>query len=398
MLKSDPVDISHADVRPGIVAYAPGVRAPVGSGFPTLDEALGGLITGDNVVWSCEDDGTYRSLADGFVGAARADGRRIVHVDLGSGAWFPADVERIDGRASSRLGRPQPLADELDRVARDASVDCLVVDHLDRVARRWGPERTLAFFSHVCPNMLDAGITAYWAVGKGTGRAVLDGVRQITQCLLSVRDGRLQVLKAEGRNEALLGIAYHVTRTGDGVEIVAPAAGGRLARGLVAVRRELGLTQAELATIAGVTPSAISQAESGARGLALDTVVSIADRLGISLDRLVNAGSDRSYHLARHDRSRRIASDRIAALAADTTVGMRTYLVDLGPHEAVEPPFEHQGVQTVAAMRGLVQVDLGTDRPVLRRGDALVFERVQVRAWRNLRAEPASVFWVLRDP
>jgi transcriptional regulator with XRE-family HTH domain len=374
------------------------VRAPVGSGFPTLDAALGGLITGDNVVWSCDDDGTYRPFAEGFVAAASAEGRRIVHVDLGGGPWFPADVERIDARASSRLGRPQPLADELDRIARDATVDCLVVDHLDRVARRWGPERTLAFFSHVCPNMLDAGVTAYWAVGRSAGRAVLDGVRQITQCLLSVRDGRLQVLKAEGRGEALLGIAYHLTRTGDGVEIAAPAAGGRLARGLAAVRRELGLTQAELATIAGVTPSAISQAESGTRGLALDTVVSIADRLGISVDRLVNAGGDRGYHLARHDRARRVGGDRIVALAPDATVGMRVYLVDLGAHETVEPPFEHPGVHTVVAMRGLVQVDLGGDRPVLRRGDSLVFDRVQVRAWRNLRAEPASVLWVLRDP
>jgi transcriptional regulator with XRE-family HTH domain len=204
-------------------------------------------------------------------------------------------------------------------------------------------------------------------------------------------------MKAEGRSDALLGISYHL-QVADGVATAtASTAGGRLARGLTAVRRELGLTQAELADAAGVTASAISQAESGTRGLSLDTVITIADRLNISVDRLVNAGPVRDYHLARHDRSRRIANDRVVALASDTTVGMRTYLVDLAAHELVEPPVTHRGVQTVAAIRGLVQVDVGADRPVLRRGDVLVVEHTSIRTWRNLRAEPASVFWVLRD-
>src|SRR5690606_1823099 len=124
-----------------------------------------------------------------------------------------------------------------------------------------------AFFARVCPSMLDAGVTAYWNIDPAIGRGFVDNVRKITQCLLDVRGGRLRVLKAEGRLDALQDISYRLQVTDGGIELDSPPAGGRLARGLAAVRAQHGLSQHELAVIAGVTPSAISQAESGTRGL-----------------------------------------------------------------------------------------------------------------------------------
>jgi transcriptional regulator with XRE-family HTH domain len=205
------------------------------------------------------------------------------------------------------------------------------------------------------------------------------------------------VLKAEGRPDALLGIAYQLaTVDGDVVATSAPA-GGRLARGLTALRAQLGLTQHELAAVAAVTPSAISQAESGARGLSLDTVVTIADRLEIPVDRLLGGSGARTYRLARHDRARRLADQHVTALSADSTVGMRAYLVEPPDGTWREPPIEHRGVATLAGVRGLVQVDLADDRPVLRSGDVLVAEGSLIRAWRRLRSEPAMCFLLLRD-
>lgn len=146
-----------------------------------------------------------------------------------------------------------------------------------------------------------------------------------------------------------------------------------------------------------MTPSAISQAESGARGLSLDTVVTIAERLEMPVDRLLGSSVSRSYRLARHDRARRLPGGSVTALAPDSTVGMRAYLVELAGGEAGEPPFEHRGVATIVPLRGLVQVDLDDDRPVLRAGDVLIVETGAIRAWRNLRREPAAWHWILRD-
>lgn len=371
---------------------------PVGTGFESIDTALGGLITGDNVVWLTGDDALYHTLSEGFVGKATRGGGRCLYVDFGGGS-FDGDprVDRIDASARSRLGRPSPLADELERRVRSEHPACLVVDRLSRVARRWRRGDPANFFARVCPAMLQAGVTAYWQIDDTLGRTFVDQVRQITQCLLDVRSGRLRVLKAEGRPDALQGIAYRLHVEDGDVHVESAPAGGRLARGMAGIRQQLGLTQHELAAVAGVTPSAISQAEAGTRGLSLDTVVTIADRLDVSVDRLLGASVARSYRLARHDRARRLAGGQVIALAPDSTVGMRVYLVELDAMEEAGPPFEHRGIATIAVLRGLMQVDVDEDRPVLRAGDVLIADTDSVKAWRNLRPEPAACYWTLRD-
>jgi hypothetical protein len=45
-----------------------------------------------------------------------------------------------------------------------------------------------------------------------------------------------------------------------------------------------------------------------------------------------------------------------------------------------------------------VQIDLGSETPVVRAGDAALATSVPVRGWRNLLATPARLLWVLRDP
>ncbi|HWL45950.1 MAG TPA: helix-turn-helix transcriptional regulator [Ilumatobacter sp.] len=373
---------------------------PITTGFPTVDAALGGLITGDNVVWVCDDPGLYRHLADGFVSAATAGvrGARCLYVDLGAGL-LPAGgaIERLDAGPATDLRAAGVLADELERRVHADPPAALVIDPLARAGRRWSPEATERFFERICPAMLQAGVTAYWCIDTSLGRSFVDQVRPITQCLLDVRGGRLRVLKAEGRPEALLGISYQLSDDDGAVVATSAPAGGRLARGLAALRAQLGLTQQELAAAAGVTPSAISQAESGARGLSLDTVVVIADRFEIPVDRLLGGSGQRTYRLARHDRARRLPDPHVTALSADSTVGMRAYLVEPPDSQWREPPVEHRGVATLAGVRGLIQVDLGDDRPVLRAGDVLVVDGAPVRAWRRLRNEPAACFYILRD-
>jgi transcriptional regulator with XRE-family HTH domain len=368
------------------------------TGVAMIDAALGGLITGDNVVWVADEPELYRSLVQAFVAANRSADDRILYVDLGGGALDAGrGVERIDARAGSPFGKAGALADEIERRVLASRPGCLVVDGLGHVRRRWREGTAAKFFGRLCPAMLQAGVTAYWSIDSALGRAFAEDVRQITQCMLDVRGGRLRVLKAEGRPNAMEGMIHRLQVDDGRITVTLGPAGGRLARGLIAVRDQLGLTQQDVATMAGVTASAISQAEAGARGLSLDTVVAIADRLDLPVDRLLGNPSPRPYRLARHDRSRRIADGNVVALASDSTVGLRAYLLQLGPLQAGTPPFEHRGAMLFAPIFGVMQVDLDDDRPVLRTGDVLIVETGSVHAWRNLRRDPMTCSWILRD-
>ncbi len=48
-----------------------------------------------------------------------------------------------------------------------------------------------------------------------------------------------------------------------------------------------------------MSPSAISQAERGQRGLSLETLLALTERLGITLDELLRGEADAGYRLAR---------------------------------------------------------------------------------------------------
>lgn len=368
------------------------------SGLPDLDALIGGVIPGDNIVWVVDDLAVLPPVVGPFV--AGADGQSVTVVDPGEADGtspvsqvFP--VERLDARPGRAFADPVRLEQELVDRARPVS-GRVVVNGLDVFVRRWGASRALAFFSRVCPQLFDLGSIAYWCVDRNAVDArFVDGVRRVTQCVLEIERGHLRVLKAEGRSDDVQGRVVRVHCDGDTLRFEAERALGRLAEGLRRIRRERNLTQAQIAALAGVSASAISQAESGHRGLSLDTLLVVADRLGCDIGDLVARRPPAGYVLARRDRLEPVPG--IAALLDDPAAGLRVYLVHLNPGEAGEPPVAHKGAELVVVAQGLVVVDLGDEAPVVRSGDAVLATKVPVLGWRNLLAEPARLFWILRD-
>lgn len=368
------------------------------SGVDGLDELLDGLIPGDNVVWICPpDDPQYLAVERAFV-AATAELPWAV-VAAGSGAErVPPGATHFDVSPGSALAGPVALADAIERYLADHRGAAMMVDGLERLARRWGSDEAVAFFTRVCPTMLHYEAITYWRLSPDFGRAALERLRQVTQCLFELRSGHLRVLKAESRRASLIGSAHGLSIDTDGAAtVVVNSASGRLARGLTAARRDLGLTQAQLAATVGITASAVSQAESGTRGLSLETVLELSERLGVGIERLLATEDDPGYRLARHDRSRTLTDRGVVALADDASIGLRAFLVGLEPGATGEPPVEHHGTQLLAVTAGLVQVDVGADTPVLRAGDSIVARHAPIRRWRNLRPSPAAFHWILRD-
>jgi transcriptional regulator with XRE-family HTH domain len=169
---------------------------------------------------------------------------------------------------------------------------------------------------------------------------------------------------------------------------------GRLGRGLEQLRHQRSLSQTDLARLGRVSPSAISQAEGGRRGLSLDTLLSLADGLGVGLDELLASTPLPGYVLGRHHRG---STETQIPLLDDPKAGLRAYLVRLGPGEAAKPDSAHKGLELVLVASGLVQVTIGEATPVMRAGDVALATRDAVSGWRNLVNEPALLFWILRD-
>jgi transcriptional regulator with XRE-family HTH domain len=367
------------------------------TGIEGVDVALGGgLLTGDNIVWFGGDDDLHHAVQRSFFAAAPARAPKVAVTTSAS----PTDVRRVAGEDVEVLdARPggrhaDPLELERAVVERGTRGARVAVDSLDDFVHRLGPARSLALFSRICPQLFDAGALCSWRAGEHS-RPIRDKVRSVTQCVLDVSRNRLRIVKAEGRT-GVQGRLYQLRLDDGAVTVHEERAVGRLAEGLRRLRTERGLSQSDVARVAGVSPSAISQAEAGHRGLGLETVMRIAEGVGTTVDDLLGASPPPGYVIARRDRG--VARGAITPLLDDPGGGLRAYLVQLEPGGRGEPPAVHKGPELIVVASGLVQVELGTETPVMRAGDAILATTVGVRGWRNLLAVPARLFWILRDP
>ena len=370
------------------------------SGIADLDDLLAGVLPGDNVVWVTAGQTEVAAIERAFLveGLRRGGACSYVTTELSPSrlrSEFGGDLRILDARPGRPLADPTAL--EL-RILDDARQDPgrIVIDNLDAFVRRLDRPRALGLFSRVCPQLYDLGAIAYWRVSRSAGgSALIEGITKVTQCVLELGTSHLRVVKAEGR-PAAEGRLLHLRADADGTPAFEQEkALGRLGAGLRRIREERRLSQADLARLAGVSPSAISQAEAGHRGLALETLLTLVEALGVGLDDLLAVRTSGDYVLARRDRLG--PPQGHVALLDDDSAGLRAYFIQLGPGQRGTPPVPHKGVELILAASGLVQVELGNATPVLRAGDAVLATRASVAGWRNLLGEPARLFWIIRD-
>jgi transcriptional regulator with XRE-family HTH domain len=387
----------HGEVEP----REPRASATATTGVEELDRALNGLYWGDNVVFDGEQaedtEPFFRAVA---AQAALYEGTAFVRLDRDPDelALSYPGVEIIDAGPESALAQPGPLLDTIARRCAGSPRQLLLFDSVDEMSERWGRETAGRFFTRCCPLLLGLGAIAYWSLTTArcspTLRREIEG---ITQCVLVVGDGRLRVAKAEGRPPGVDGSVFRYELDGGAPVLAAAPTAARLGAALRGLRSERRLSQADLARLAGVSASAISQVERGRRGLSLETLLDLAAKLNLTLDELLRGEVSPGYRLARRDDPRHAERDRPVPLLDDPRAGLRAYLVRLSPGASATPDFAHKGVELVAVATGLVQVLLATGGPVLRQGETLIADRSGVAGWRNLTDREAIVFWVLHD-
>jgi transcriptional regulator with XRE-family HTH domain len=375
--------------------------AAASTGVAVLDAALDGLFWGDNVVWETEQQAVvepfYAALAD-----QRAAYDLAVYVSLDRppeevAAAYPG-FEVLDARAGRPLGRAAPLLQAIYERCDRAERSLLLFDALDAMAGRWGSDTARAFFVRCCPHLLEVGAIAYWSVGHGAALAPLRrAISEVTQCVFALGEGRLRIAKAEARGPGVEGSVFRAGVENGRPALQAAPAAARLGTALRAVRIQRHLSQSDLARLLGISPSAVSQAERGRRGLSLETLLDACAKLDLTLDELLRGDVNPGYRLARRHDPRRRSDGRPLALIDDSRAGLRAYLVTLAPRGQATPHLTHKGVELVAVVAGLVQVLLDSGRPVLRRGETLLAERTAVLGWRNLGEGEAMLFWILRD-
>lgn len=365
-------------------------------GLGALDAVLGGLYWGDNVVWEVESvpvEPFYSAIARR---SEAFDTRTFISLGGSSIAPVLPGVEILRAGPGSELAHPADLLREVRRLCQPGGRRLLLFDSIDSMVRAWGARGARGFFARCCPLLLDVGAVAYWSMSaRNTPPTVRDTVESVTQCVLRVDERRVHVAKAEGRPEEVRGSVLH-WHTQDGEPVLALAdVIARVAASLRAVRRGRGLTQHALAELAGVTASAISQAERAERGLSLATLARLSAALGITIDDLLHGEDPAFYRIGRRTEELPHGLTQTVTLLGDGASDLRIDLVHLAVREAGKPPDERRGSGIVAVASGLVQVRVAGQTPAIRSGEVLVADSNRVEGWRNIGQTEAMLFWLV---
>jgi len=425
----------------------------VSTGVPWLDQLLGQLRIGENVVWEVDAGTRVEAFTRAFLESSLKEGCTVVYVsfnhspvtmreklgDLFAGPKFILVDCFTDGKGH---GDPvfarfydKPAARDLAHVVRVTSPADIteftqaineiegkagvgaryVFDSLTGMQDLWADStRAYRFFTYACPRLYDLKTIAYWVLEKeahsGPFRANLKHVTQVA-IDLARQDGSytLQVVKAEGR--ALGAEAEAPQRyepAGTKLRLVADSKRElvRLGKLIRSARLKRGLSQAELGDLLGVTPSTVSQAENGLIALSLTNLFSLARELELNMGPLLGGRElpqDTVSIMREKDRPRtQISGSRrrpvyVESLReVDVAGDLEPVVVIMPPGVTLNKHFSlRKGVEFGLVLEGQLEVEVAGKTRLLYPGDSIYLENDIPNAWTNLSPQDARILWVV---
>ena len=402
------------------------------TGFAALDQLLGGVRIGDNLVWRL-----HGASREPFTAAFLRTGAalpRLAYVSFDAPAaevlaqygteGFPEPSVLLDcssGRSAKRNRHVTAKGGPSVRVVEDpgnvlAVTAALVAierelgtgtryvfDNLTTIQKTWGRQAALALFLEHCPRLFHLETVAYWFIDADEhDQSFLERMTQLTQVVLDVEpsdDGVLvAVAKAQGRSGSP-GKRARIALPGGAGSIVDSDGGNRGSSGerLRQMRIDKGLSQAYLARQAGITPSALSQAERGVSALSLETLDRIWRSLGVDVGDRAPADVTPYRVWRRGERRRRQLAPGLEAetvLTDDSGLSIHS-LEFAGKASGKRPPFPTKRPEAVLIESGVLEVKVNDATEVLHAGDALLLKDDSVSSWRNPGPSKARVLWII---
>jgi transcriptional regulator with XRE-family HTH domain/KaiC/GvpD/RAD55 family RecA-like ATPase len=425
-------------------------RTRVSSGVSQLDRQLGGLFIGDNVVWY-DDAGSLASIFSlNFIQESQNQNKPLIYItfdrsprtlieDLGplaenqhltildcfthgkgdgsevfskfyekDGAQWPYQIVRIN-----EPGDPEVVSDAFYHLHSTMSGDVrFVFDSLTGMQDLWGGEDAiLKFYSHACPRLYELDTIAYWIMEKGAHsdrlRANINHIAQVA-IDLSVRRGKsaLTILKAHKRRPDALNIPLVYWNDGMAISFeVETGKGGTIDLGgrLKQLRSRQEMAQKELAALVGVTPSTISQIESGTIYPSLPALFKIAQVLSVPIAAFFQDRSDTTSQVifsgpgtraSLADLPKRdVAGHRLSPPEFDADA--EPYLIEI-PAEKKLPShfFVHKGQEMGYLLNGSLEMRIGNRTYKANAGDVVYLTTEIPSQWKNIGDTTARMLWV----
>jgi transcriptional regulator with XRE-family HTH domain/KaiC/GvpD/RAD55 family RecA-like ATPase len=423
----------------------------VASGVSQLDNLLGGLHIGDNVVWYDNAGSLAPVFYLNFIKASQAEDKPIIYLNFdrsiknlleqlgpladytrltvldcftfgkGEGAevflgFYETDASQKACRII-RVDEPR----NLDHVTgafyglhKTMSGDVrFVFDSLTGMQQLWGgEEQILKFYSHSCPRLYELNTIAYWVVEKEAHsqrlRAHINKIAQVA-IELSLKRGKtsLTIVKAEKRNLESLNKPFnywckdlHVNFDAEKRATSPIHLGARLR----ALRMKRALSQTELARLVGVTPSTISQVEGNQIYPSLPALIKMAEILSVEMTTFfqnenathnpVTFSSSEAVEVPLPNLPKESITGKLIT-PIDSEHKAEPYLLEIPPGKKLPSHFfSHKGEEIGYLLSGKLQLTLEKSVHTLKAGDLVYLASEMPLSWKNMGHTPARLLWI----
>ena len=424
------------------------------TGIEYLDDLLGGLQIGDNLVWET-DAGAYVDLfVEKFACHSLTAGHNLIYVSFnrspmtiakklsglpnqqnitlldcftsGKGdndatfARFYEAEDRLQSMNVVKINNPADVVhfrEALNEIEEEKGEGArYIFDSVTGMQDLWGDEvKTYRFFTYSCPRLYDLNTIAYWILEKEVHTPSFKAnLGHITQVALEVsrKDGqlRLKINKAENRYSPNMFKSQKFEVWNDEITFSEVTERESLDLGgkIKSLRLKRGLTQSELAKKTDVTASYISQLERNLISPSIDSLISLSNELQVDPGDFLSLDSaDTSRLICRKSQQQPLALAGVKSntikcqllIASTENRRMQPMLVTIDP--GIEFPdhfFQNKGDEFILIKKGELELDIDGKSHILREGDSIYLDSVMPAMWRNIGEIPVEAIWVLSPP
>lgn len=430
---------------------APGDSAAVSTGIRYLDELLGGLFIGDNVIWYDDAGSLAAAFCHNFLQSSQSLKKDLIYVSFdrspknllgklgplaisdrlilidcftyGKGAGSDVFMKFYEDRAAPWPCRIVCVEDPKNthnvmevfyNVHAKLKGDVrFIFESLTGMQELWqGEDQILNFYAHSCPRLYELNTVAYWLIEKRAHSSRLRAqINQIAQVVidLSVKRGKtaLTLIKAEKRHLPSPNTPYDYWAKDMQVSFEAEAhpvsridVGSRLKE----LRTRQGMSQSDLARQVGVTASTISQVEGNLIYPSLPALLKLAEVLDVEvgqlfqesgpLGRKIHFTAGEATEIKSPDFPRAFAAGkRLLPLNLDTEAA--PYLIEIPPGTKLQSHFfSHKGQEFGYLLSGELHLTVNATECTLKPGDLTYLTTETPGQWVNPGPETARLLWV----
>jgi transcriptional regulator with XRE-family HTH domain/KaiC/GvpD/RAD55 family RecA-like ATPase len=423
----------------------------VASGVSQLDNLLGGLYIGDNVVWYDNSGSLASVFCLNFIQASQAQNRPLIYVSFdrspknlleklgvlaqnnqliildcftygkGSGSnvflnfyknkksKWPCQIIRVDEPRQT-----DKVMDALYGIHGTLVGEVrFVFESLTGMQELWGGEQHLInFYSHSCPRLYELNTVAYWIIEKRAHsprlRAQINQVAQVA-IDLSVKRGKtaLTILKAENRELDTINKSFNYWSKDLRITFDSEKRSTEwfdLGLRLKEFRTRRGLSQTELAKLIGVTPSSISQVESNIIYPSLPALLKMAEVLAVELSSFFKESIDITRRMifpsdeAVEIKLPNLPEGNVYAkllIPVDFKPKAEPYLLEIPPKKTLPSHFFiHKGQEIGYLLSGKLQLKLEKSLYNIRSGDMIYLTSEMPSQWKNPGPGTAKLLWI----